>query len=64
MLWIAASVAGAAAVNPNDIKMVLLNGLSTFSIEGNPIFSNGPKILAKNYPGCPILCSWGFDNSI
>ena len=44
--------------------MFLPHGLSTLSIEGNPIFSNGPKILPKNCPGCPILCSWGFGNSI
>ena len=31
-LWIAASVADAAAVNPNDIKTPLANGLSTFPL--------------------------------
>ena len=29
-LWIAASVAAAAAVNPNGIKTLLANGFSTF----------------------------------
>ena len=29
-LWIAASVAAAAAVNPNGIKRLLANGLNTF----------------------------------
>ena len=42
-LWIAASVANAATVNPNGIKTLLANGLSTFHIKGNPVFSNGPK---------------------
>ena len=66
LFWIAASVAdaAAAAVNPNGIKTLLANGLSTFPIKGNPVFSNGPKSLPKNPPGCPILCNWVFDNFI
>ena len=39
-LCIAASVANASAVNSNVIKTLLANGLSTFSIKGNPAFSN------------------------
>ena len=39
-IWIAASVANAAEVNPNGIKMLLANGLSQFSIKGDPVFSN------------------------
>ena len=35
--------------------------LSTFSIKGKPIFSNGPKNLPKNPSDCPILCDWDFD---
>ena len=54
---IAASVADAAAANPNGIKILLANGLSTFPIECNPVFSNGPKSLPKNYPDCPTLCN-------
>ena len=42
------------AVNPNGIKQLLANGLSTFPIKGKPVFSNGPKILPKNVPDCPI----------
>ena len=38
------------------------NGLSTFFIKGNPVFSNGPKSLPKNSPDCPILCNWVLDN--
>ena len=45
----AASAADAAAVNPNGIKTLLANGLHTFPIKGNPVFSNGPKSLPKNY---------------
>ena len=52
-VWITASVA--AAVNPNDIKTLLANSLSTFPIKGNPVFSNGSKSLPKNPPiDCPI----------
>ena len=54
-LWIAASVADADAVNPNGIKTVLANGLSTFPIKGNPVFSDDSKSLPKNPPDCPIL---------
>ena len=46
-MWIAASVADVAAVNPNGIKTLLANGLSTFFIKENPVFSNGPKCLPK-----------------
>ena len=50
-----ASVADAAAVNPNGIKMLLANGLNTFRIKANPVFSNGPKSLPKTPSDCPIL---------
>ena len=63
-LWIAASTAAAAVVNPNGIKMVLANGLSTFPIKGNPGFSNGPKSLPKNSLDGSILCNWVFNNFI
>ena len=42
------SVANAAVINPNGVKTLLANGLSTFSIKGNPVFSNRPKSLPKN----------------
>ena len=51
-LWIAESVADAAAVNPNGIKTLLVNGLSTFLIKGYPFFSNCPKCLPKNLLDC------------
>ena len=56
-LWIAASVAYAAAVNPNDIKTLLANGLSAVPIKDNPVVSNSPKILPNNHLDCPILCN-------
>ena len=50
-LCIPASAADAAAVNPNGIKTLLAHGLITFFINGNPVFSNGPR----NPPDCIIL---------
>ena len=62
LLWIAAFVADAPAVNTNGIKTLLASGLSTFFIKSNPVFSNGPKGLLKNLPDFPVLCNWVFDN--
>ena len=59
-----ASVADAAAVNPNVIKRLLANGLTTFFNNGNPIFSNGPKSLPRNPSDYIILDNWAFDNLI
>ena len=61
-LWIAASAAVAAVVNPSDIKTLLASGLSTFPIKGNPVYNNGPKSLPKNPPACTILRSCVFDH--
>ena len=63
-LWIAASVADAASVNPNGIKMLLANVVSTFFIKDNLVFINDPKILPKNPLDCPILCKWVLDSFI
>ena len=49
-LCILASVADAAAVNPNGIKTLLANGLIAFFIRGNPVFSNEAKSLPRNPP--------------
>ena len=46
-LCIPASAADAAAVSPSGIKTLLANGLITFFISGNPIFSNGPSNLPR-----------------
>ena len=63
-LWIAASVADAAAANPNGIKRLLANGLITFPFKGNPVFSSSSKSQPKNPPDCLILCDRVFGNSI
>ena len=44
--------------------MLLANGLSTFFIKVNLIFSNGPKSIPNNAPHCPILFNSVFDNFI
>ena len=54
-LCVPASAAEAAAVNSKGIKTLLANGLITFFINGNPVFSNGPSNLPKNAPDCIIL---------
>ena len=64
VFWIAASAANAAGFNPNGIKTLLANGLSSFLIKGNSVFSNGPRSLPKNPPDCPILDNWVFDSFI
>ena len=51
-LCIPASAADAAAVNPKGIKTLLANGLVTFDIKGNPVFSNGPINLPRNPTDC------------
>ena len=47
-LCIPASAADATAVNPKGINTLLADGLITFDIKGNPVFSNGPNNLPKN----------------
>ena len=65
IFWrIAVSVADVAAVNPNLIKTLLANALSTFFIRAKPVFSNGSKCIPKNPPDCPFLCSWVLNNLI
>ena len=63
-LCILASSAHAAAVNPKGIKTLWANGFITFFINGNPVFSNGPRNLPRNFPDCIIIDIWGFDNLI
>ena len=46
--WIAASVADAAAVNPDGIKTLLANGSNAFPIKGNEVFNNCLESLLKN----------------
>ena len=52
----------AAAVDPNYIKTLLANGLSTFFINSEPIFINGPRSLPRNPPNCIFLEIWVFDS--
>ena len=54
-LCIPASAVDAAAVNPKGINTLLADGLITFDIKGNPVFSNGPNNLPKNPPDRIIL---------
>ena len=63
-LCIRASAADAAAVNPKGIKTLLANDLITFFINGNPVFSNGPRSLPRNPPNCTIFDNWVFDRLI
>ena len=49
------SAADDAAVNPRGIKTLLANGLITFVINGNSVFSNEPSNLTRNPPDCIIL---------
>ena len=44
-------------INPNGIKTLLANGLSTFFNKGKPALDNGSISLPKNLPDCPILCN-------
>ena len=64
ILCILGSAADAAAVNPKGIKTFLANGLITFFINGNPVFSNGLSNLPKNPPDCIISDNLVFDNLI
>ena len=63
-LCIPASAADAAAVNPNGIKTLSTNGLITFFINDNPVFSNGPRSLPRNPLNCIILDNWVSDSLI
>ena len=40
--------ADAAVVNRDGMKSLLANGVSTFFIKGNPVFSNSPRCLPTN----------------
>ena len=54
-LYILATAAYAEDVNPNVIKTLLPNGLTTFFINGNAVFSKGLRSLTGNPPECIIL---------
>ena len=42
----------------------MANGLITFFISGNPVFSTGPRSLPRNPSDYIILDIWVFDNLI
>ena len=63
-LCIPASAADAAAVNPKPIKMLFANGLITFFISGNPVFSNRRRSLRRKPPDYIISDIWVFDSLI
>ena len=44
---IAESVANVVAVDPNGIKIVLVNGISTVFVNGKPVFINGLRQLSN-----------------
>ena len=56
--------AGAAALNLNGIKKLLVNALCAFFFKGNLVFSNGPESLPKCPLYCAILCNLIFYNFI
>ena len=61
---IPAFIADGAEVNPRGIKTILANGLITFFINENPVFSNGPSYLQRNPHDCIIIENCVFDNLI
>ena len=63
-LCIPTSAADAATVNPKGIKTPLANCLKTFFINGNPVFSNGPRNLLRNHPDRIIFDNWVIDNLV
>ena len=62
-LFIPAPASDASAVNRKGIKTVSANGLITFFINVNPVFSNWPR-SPRNPPDYRILDKWVFDNLI
>ena len=53
--WFAADP---TAVNANGINTLLANGLITFFINENPLFSNGPRNLPRNSSDYTSLGNW------
>ena len=62
VICIPASALDAAVVDLKGIKMLSVNGLTTFFINGSPIFDNGPTSLQRNPPDYTILDNRVFDN--
>ena len=49
-LYVPASAADAAVVNPKGINTLWANGVITFFINGNLVFNKGPSNLPKKPP--------------
>ena len=56
--------AAAAAVNYKGTKPIFVNGLITYFIRGNLVFSNGPRSLPRKTFDCIILDNCVFDSLI
>ena len=59
-LFIPTSATDSATVNPNGIRNLLANCLSTFFVKGLPFFRVSRNLSAD----CTILDGWVFDNFI
>ena len=64
-IWflIAASVADVAAINCNGMKILLVNVVSTFFVNGNPDLTNGPRNF-RNSPFWLIIFFCSFFKNI
>ena len=63
-LRIPASAADAAAGSPKGINALLANGVTTFFINGNPVFNKRPSNLPTDPSDCIIFDNWVFENLI
>ena len=57
-LWNLASAVEVTVVNPNGIKKLLFNGVSTFFINGKLTFINGQRSLRRNPSNFIFLDTW------
>ena len=55
LLCIPASAADTAELHPTGVETLLANGLISFFINGNRVFSNGLRCLLRSPPQCIIL---------
>lgn len=53
--WIPESTAKIATINTNDISILLVGGVSTALVSGNPIFVNGPRSKLRNPSHCIVF---------
>ena len=62
--WTIESAGNAAAVYPNNTKILLANGLSIFYIKAKLIFNDRLRSLLRNAANCITLDSRALDNLI